>query len=313
MSRRRLLRAAAGGLVATLAGAVRPRSGFAQNGHSLGKAALRDGLTLLTGAGGNVVVFATDGGIALVDSGAPDAGTAVSSAVGMLAGGAPVDILFNTHWHLDHTGGNETCRTPGTRIVAHENTRLWMSTEYYVDWQDRTYAPRVPAALPNETFHSHEPQPITVDLGGEPIEYAHLREAHTDGDIYVRFPDRNVIAAGGAVASGEYPVLDFATGGWIGGLMDATASLIGLADADTLIVPGRGAIRTRADLEGQLDMLGTVRERIEDLMRRGMSAEEMLAAGVTAEFDAAWGDNRERFVTNIYGGLWWQGRLQQSL
>jgi cyclase len=108
-------------------------------------------------------------------------------------------------------------------------------------------------------------------------------------------------------------VLDYATGGWIGGLMDATEKLIGMVDADTVIVPAHGPVRTRADLEGQHKMLATVRERIENLMRQGRSAGEMLAAGVTDEFDAAWGNNRERFVTNIYGGLWWQGRLQNSL
>lgn len=277
-------------------------------------AALGAGLVQIGGAGGNVVVLATSEGVAAVDSGAPEHAAALTTAVRAQGkDGARLELLFNTHWHLAHTGGNEALVDGRTRIVAHENTRLWMSTEHFVDWQDRTYPPRPPAALPTVTFFSSDPQPRSERLGDEVIEYGHLREAHTDGDIYVFFRDRNVIVAGGAVAVDEYPVLDHATGGWIGGLMDSTRKLLDLTDAQTQIVPGRGAVQSRKHLESQYAMVATVRGRVEDLMRKGRSAKEMIAAGVTAEFDADWGMNRERFIKNVYDGLWWQGRLDGSL
>lgn len=290
------------------------RRAFAQSGAgSVAAVEVANGLTRISGAGGNVLLYKGAGGAALVDSGSPQDASALIDYVTATLGGAPVDVLFNTHWHVEHTGANETFARQGATIVAHENTRLWMSTEYYVDWQDRTYRPRPAAALPTETFFSSDPQPIALDIGGERIEYGHLREAHTDGDIYVLFRDRNVIATGDVASAGVYPILDYATGGWIGGLMDATRKLIELSDSDTIIVPGTGPAQSREHLEQQYEMVATVRERVETMMRQGKSAEEMLAAGVTAEFDAAWGDNRERFVANVYGGLWWQGRLDGSL
>jgi glyoxylase-like metal-dependent hydrolase (beta-lactamase superfamily II) len=291
-----------------------PRLAVAQSGaSSLGEVTLRDGMTQFSGAGGNVLLLADAAGGVLVDSGTADHARELADRVAAKLGGGSVELLFNTHWHPDSTGGNDTFAAAGAKIIAHENTRLWMSTEYYVDWQDRTYTPREPAALPVETFYSHDKQPIEVTFGRQRIGYGHLREAHTDGDVYVFFREHNVLAAGGAVTAGQYPILDYATGGWIGGLMDATEKLLALTDADTLIVPGLGPAQPRSFLTMQLEMLATVRKRIEDLMRDGKSAAEMIAAGVTREFDAQFGPNGEQFVRNVYGGLWWQGRLNGSL
>ena len=116
-----------------------------------------------------------------------------------------------------------------------------------------------------------------------------------------------------SASAGAYPVIDYATGGWIGGLVDATNKLLNITNASTLIVPHEGPAQPRSHVEAQLDMLKTVRGRIENLMRKGKSIAEMLAADVTAGFDPQWGTNRERFVANIYNGLWWAGRLSDSL
>jgi glyoxylase-like metal-dependent hydrolase (beta-lactamase superfamily II) len=310
VDRRRLLAAALGAGAAAALGAAWRRSTDAQTAAArLAETPLREGLSLINGSGSNVVVLHTASSAVLVDSGSPEHAAELKKVVGI----APVEILFNTHWHPLHTGGNETLRSADTTIVAHELTRLWMSTEYYVDWEDKTYTPRVAAALPTRTFYSSDPQPLVVEIGDEEIQYGHLPEAHTDGDIYVRFRNRNVLAAGGAVTHGEYPVIDYATGGWIGGLVDATRKLLDLTDAETLVVPADGPAQPRAHLEAQLEMLTVVRGRIENAMRKGHSIAEMLAAGVTNEFDAAWGTNRDRFVANIYNGLWWAGRLSDSL
>jgi len=314
-SRRQFLTNALGvTAAAVIAGGVR-RGAAAQSAASdaLGEVTLRDDLTLVTGSSTNVVVLRTAGSAAVVDSGPPSHGAELAKLVGGRMGLLPVELLFNTHWHLAHTGGNEALRSGDTTIIAHELTRLWMSTEYYVDWEDKTYEPREPEALPTRTFYATDPQPIVAEIGDEEIEYGHLPEAHTDGDIYVWFKRRNVLVAGGVVTHGEYPVIDYATGGWIGGLVEATKKLHAITNADTLIVPASGPPQPRSHLQAQLEMLTVVRERIENLMRKGRSIQEMLEAEVTKEFDATWGDNRERFVANIYNGLWWAGRLSDSL
>ncbi|HEX6999605.1 MAG TPA: MBL fold metallo-hydrolase [Gammaproteobacteria bacterium] len=312
MGRREFL-LAAGSAYAALAGlGAFPRAARGQEA-GVELAELRGGLWQASGAGGNVVVLGTPDGIAMVDSGAPGRTAALRAAMEQRLGDAPVALLFNTHWHLDHTGGNDPFGAAGTTIVAHMNTRLWMSTEFYVDWEDETYPPRAPEALPTKTFYSSDPQPIEVELGGEPIEYGHLDGAHTDGDIYVFFRRLNVIAAGGAVTVGRYPVPDTATGGWIGGLAAATAKLLELADDETLIVPARGPAQRRPHLEAQHTMLTTIQRRMEEGMRKGLSAEDMVADGLTAEFDGEWGNNRDRFVSNVYDGLWWGGRLSGAI
>lgn len=311
--RRRFLATALRAAAASVAGGALLPAAVAQRRGELLETPLRDDLSLITGAGSNVVVLRAAGSAAVVDSGSPQFGNELAKLVRGDLGLLSVELLFNTHWHPAHTGGNEAMRTGDTEIVAHELTRLWMSTEYYVDWEDKTYSPRETAALPTRTFYSTDPQPFTIEIGDEEIEYGHLAEAHTDGDVYVWFKQRNVLAAGGAVTFGEYPVIDYATGGWIGGLVEATKKLLALTNADTLIVPAAGPAQRRAHLQAQLEMLSVVRERIENLMRKGRSIEEMLAAGVTNEFDSKWGSNRERFVANIYNGLWWAGRLSDSL
>ena len=311
--RRRFLATALKAAAASAVGSHLLRDVSAQSAGVLAEVPLRDDLTLITGAGSNVVVLRAAGAAAVVDSGSPETANELAKLVRGDLGLLTVELLFNTHWHPTHTGGNEAMRSGDTDIVAHELTRLWMSTEYYVDWEKRTYSPRAAAALPTKTFYSTDPQPLTAKIGDEEIQYGHLPEAHTDGDMYVWFKGRNVLVAGGAVTFGAYPVLDYTTGGWIGGLVDATKKLLDLTNAETLIVPENGPAQPRSHLTAQLEMLTVVRERIEDLMRDGRSIAEMLDAGVTKEFDGKWGSNRERFVANIYNGLWWAGRLSDSL
>lgn len=305
--RRRFLRGLGSCGVLAAAGA----GGFAAQAQTKSTAvsatALRGGLVQIAGAGGNVVALETRDGVALVDSGAAEHAAALAGLLDERHD-APVELLFNTHWHLDHTGGNDFLAGAGATIVAHENTRLWMTTEFYVDWQDRTYPRRRPEAQPGKTFRTSDPQPLEIDLGGRSIVYAHLKEAHTDGDIYVRFPDLNVIAAGGVVTT-SYPLIDYVTGGWIGGTIDATRRLLELCDDETLIVPQSGPAQTRAHLEAQAEMLTTVRERVEEMAVQGKGVSDMLAAGITHDFDGAWGDPG-RFLRNVYDGLWWGRRLR---
>jgi len=306
--RRQLLRQLGGTAIALASSALAtplvraqaPRAG------SLALTDLGGGLSIVTGAGGNVVVHSGREGLLLVDSGAPANAASLEAFLAERFGNAAVGVLFNTHWHLEHTGGNDTL--VGDRsipIVAHENTRLWMSTRFYVDWEDRNYERRAPAARPNKTFFTSDRQPLTLDFGGEEVTYGHLLEAHTDGDIYVRFPQHNVVVAGGAVTAGRYPLLDFSTGGWIGGMADATSKLLAMTDAATLIVPDVGPVQRRGDLETQLRMLTTVRERIEAIALQGRGVEDMIAERITKDFDARYGEDSAQFITNAYEGMWW--------
>lgn len=291
---------ASSALATPLARAQSPRT------TSLALTDLGGGLGLVTGAGGNVVVHSGRDGLLLVDSGAAASAGALEAFLAERFGGAAVGVLFNTHWHHEHTGGNDTLvGGKSLPIIAHENTRLWMSTKFYVDWEDRHYERRAPAARPNKTFFTSDRQPLTLDFGGEEVTYGHLLEAHTDGDIYVRFLEHNVVVAGGAVTAGRYPVLDFSTGGWIGGMADATSKLLAMTDAATLVVPDVGPVQRRGDLEAQLRMLTTVRERIEAIALQGRGIEDMLAERITKDFDERYGEDSTQFVVNAYEGMWW--------
>jgi cyclase len=273
--------------------------------RALAATALRNGLVQIAGAGGNVVALRSNDGLLLVDSGAPERAADLGEFLAVQFAGSPIRAIFNTHWHLDHTGGNDAIVDDGVTVIAHENTRLWMNTKFFVDWENRRYLPRAPSALPNRTFFSHERQPQEFEVGGQRAVYAHLLGAHTDGDIYVSFPEHNVIVAGGAVTANEYPILDYITGGWIGGLVEATKRLITIADAQTLIVPGSGPPQRRADLEAHVEMIETVRARIEAIALEGRGVDDMIAENVTKEFDAHYRGDSALFIANAYEGMWW--------
>ena len=301
--RRRVLQALAAGVAVAVSG-IHARPARAQSGGKLEVQELRGGLVLVSGAGGNVVLLRTPEGAVQVDSGSPERAADLAKVVAERFQSTP-RTLFNTNWRLDHTGGNESVAPRGSTIVAHENTRLWMSTKFYVEWEDRYYRPRKPEALPNKTFFASDKQPLELAVGGVPIEYAQLPEAHTDGDIYVRFPEQNVIVAGGCVTAGRYPMLDYITGGWIGGLADATKKLIDLSTPDTLIVPDAGPPQRVADLAAQRTMLETVRERIETIALQGRGVEDMISEGITKEFDEHYAGDPKLFIANAYEGMWW--------
>lgn len=253
---------------------------------------------LITGGGGNVVVFNSPEGTLLVDGGSPEHSRQILGLVKKHTGTARVHTLFNTHWHWEHTGSNRALGSTGTRIVAHENTKLWLSTEVYSKWQDRRYGPLPKEARPNETFYTTG----SLAFGGERIDYGYLLQAHTDSDIFVFFRNANVLIAGDVLSVGAYPVLDYSTNGWIGGMAEASRTLADLCDAHTRVVPGTGPVQSKSDLEAEHAMLKTLKERMSQLLAQGMSVEDMIAAAPTKEFDAKWGDPK-LFIANVWHGL----------
>ena len=260
---------------------------------------LTDRLFVICGGGGNVTVFNSTDGVLLVDGGSPEHSKSVLETVREKTGAKRVHTLFNTHWHWEQTGSNLTLGRSGTRIIAHENTRLWLTTTVVSKWQnDKVFAPLAKAGLPNQTFYTTE----RLAFGGEQIDYGYLPQAHTDGDIYVFFRNANVLVAGDLVSVGSYPILDYCTNGWIGGLVNAAQGLMGLCNEKTRIVSGAGGVQSPADIETEHSMLVTMKQRLSHLLAQGMSVQDMLEAAPTRDFDARWGDPK-LFVANAWPGL----------
>jgi glyoxylase-like metal-dependent hydrolase (beta-lactamase superfamily II) len=271
----------------------------AEESSAIASTRLTDTVSLVTGAGGNVVVFRGSEGLLLVNGSLPERSADLMGFLEREFKGQRISTVFNTDWHLEHTGSNEAFRKAGAKIMAHENTKLWIGADFYSDWEKRRYKPRPAEALPNETFYTSG----KMTFAGEPVEYGYMPQAHTDGDIYVFFPSQNVLVTGDVLAVRHYPILDYVTGGWIGGLQQANQALLKVGNADTRMVPGSGPVQTRADLQGQADMCNAMRDRLVKLMRQGMGPQDMIDAAPSKEFDAKWG-NPELFIRNAYRGMW---------
>ena len=254
-------------------------------------------VALVSGAGANVAVLASGDGLLLVDGGAPVASGALQGALAERWPGRRIEVLFNSNWREEHTGSNAAVRAAGGAVMAHENTKLWLGGDFSVDWEHRHYTPRPAAELPNKTFYESG----ALDFEGRRIEYWYLPRAHTDGDVAVFLPDANVLVASDLLSVGRYPVPDYATGGWIGGLVDATQKLLDSTDAKTHIVAAEGGVYGRADLEAQLELCTEVQRKAAEAFRVGMSFADFVASKPTAAFDAQWGDPQQ-FLRLVYKG-----------
>jgi glyoxylase-like metal-dependent hydrolase (beta-lactamase superfamily II) len=260
---------------------------------------LNDHISVISGAGANVVAMSGPEGALLVDGGLEERSGELVKLALKETSAKRVHTLINTHWHPEQTGSNERLGKSGARIIAHENTKLWLGYSNPVPLKDTKYGPLPPKALPNDTtFNSGK-----LEFGSEHVEYGYLLQAHTDGDLYVFLRDANVLATGGVVSAEGWPVVDYNTGGWLGGLVDGLKSLIKVADANTKIVPANGPVITRADLEAQRDMYAAIFDRLGKLLRKGMGPDEVVAANPTKEFDAKWGEPTQ-FVTMAFKSLW---------
>jgi glyoxylase-like metal-dependent hydrolase (beta-lactamase superfamily II) len=285
--RRDFLHALAGGVAVSFSRPV-----FGQANPAATK--LTDRLNLITGAGNNIVVLAGDDGSCLVDCGE----AAHTQEVLKLAGN--VKTVFNTHWHPESTGANDTLAKAGAKLVSHVNTKLWMTQEIIHDWEEKVFPPRAKEALPTETFYTTG----KTTFGGEPVAYGLMPMAHTDGDIYVHFPQANVLVAGDVVQPGKLPYLDFPTGGWIGGMQEAHRTLLRLANDSTKIVPATGSVITKSDLEASLDLLTKIREQLVKLMKRGMGPKDMIEAKAVKDFQTQLSGDPDQFIFTAYRGLW---------
>src|SRR6187399_940517 len=233
---------------------------------------LADDLVMYSGAGGNVVTLGKGADLLMVDTGSAEHTAALLDVVEAETGTRRVATAFNTHWHWDHTGGNELLAKSGASIRAQAFTRQWLMTSIFVPWQDRLYQRRPAAAVPSVGFYGDG----KMQHGGQDVSWGHLWQAHTDGDIYLHFPKQNVLVVGDLLSVGRYPVLDYTTGGWIGGMADANKKLLALCDERTRIVPGTGAVQTRADLQAHSDMLAALRPILVKGIKSGMNGDDMI-------------------------------------
>jgi glyoxylase-like metal-dependent hydrolase (beta-lactamase superfamily II) len=262
---------------------------------------LRDGVAMLMGAGGNLGVSYGEDGVFLIDDQFAPLTDKIKAAISKLDK-KPVRFVINTHWHLDHVGGNENFGKAGAVIVAHENVRKRMSVDQFM----KAFNTKIPAspkvALPVITFT----QDITFHLNGDELEVFHLKNAHTDGDAVVWFRKANVLHTGDLYFEGLYPFIDIESGGSIDGMIAAVTSLLPLIDENTKVIPGHGPLSNKAELTTYLETLTIIRDRINKLVQEGKSREEVVAAKPTADFDAKLGKGfltPEQFVSIVYMDL----------
>ena len=243
-----------------------------------------DTVYMLMGAGGNLGVSAGEDTVFLIDDQYAPMTEKIAAAIAKISA-KPVQFILNTHWHGDHTGGNENFGKGGSIIVAHENVRKRMSVEQFIEAFNMRTPPSPKAALPVITFTSA----TTFHLNGDEIRAIHMPNAHTDGDTIVHFLRNDVIHMGDIYFNGMYPFIDSASGGSVEGVIAASDKVLAIASERTRIIPGHGPISNKAELKAYRDMLAAFSGRVRDLVRQGRKLEEITAANVNAEFDDKWG------------------------
>jgi cyclase len=256
---------------------------------------LTEQMAVVDGGGSNVLAFSTGEGVVLVDGGAPKSFDTIMASLGA---NARVNTLFNTHHHVDQTGNNESF-SKATKIIAHKRTLEWMSADHWIQADDRFEKARPKGARPTETFLTTG----SLKTGGEQIDFGYLPLAHTNGDIYVHFRNTNVLAVGDVSSPLRDPALDYLTGAWIGGRVDAMDVLLALANEQTRIVPAYGPVLSKAEFKAERDMMEEVRKRLFDQVREGDGPKDMLERGVLKGLARSWNDPY-KFLYDAAKGLW---------
>ncbi len=265
---------------------------------------LTDNLYMLVSVGvlaGNVALLAGPNGALLVDDQFTPLVPKINEAVAAVSS-APVRFVLNTHWHDDHTGGNEPLGKGGAIIIAHDNTLKRLSTEQFLDLFNAKMPAKPPEAWPIVTFADS----VSLHLNGEDVEAVHVANAHTDSDAIIYFKKANVAHMGDVFPGPIYPFVDTGSGGSLDGVIAAAATVLARIDDNTRIIPGHAALQKKQDLAAWRGMLISVRNRVTEAIRAGQTQEQVVAAGVTKEFDAKYGGgfiNPTVFVQRAYVDL----------
>jgi glyoxylase-like metal-dependent hydrolase (beta-lactamase superfamily II) len=256
------------------------------------------GVYLLQGAGGNIGLAVGDDAVFVVDDQFAPLTPKILAAIAAITP-KPVRFVLNTHWHFDHTGGNENLGKAGALIVAHDNVRRRMSTEQFIEAINRREPAAPRGALPVVTFA----EGVTFHINGDSVVASHVPRAHTDGDAIVFFTKANVIHMGDLFVSAGLPFVDRSSGGSIDGIIGAAERVLAMADGATKIIPGHGPLADRARLQAYRDMLVALRARIQTEVAAGKTLEQVLAAKLTEPYARDWPAGHERFVRLLHQEL----------
>lgn len=286
-------------LVASLVLAV----GFSANGHAetINSTQLSHNIHMLSGKGGNVGLMTGPDGSFLIDDQFAPATEVILAKVKALGGERP-KFVMNTHFHGDHTGGNENLGSGGSIIVSHDNVRTRLSNDTEIKAFNVALKALPKTGLPIVTFS----QTMTLHLNNETIRIQHTPTAHTDGDSFVHFANSNVIHAGDLFFNGFFPFIDPDHGGSVAGVIAGVDRILALANDMTKIIPGHGPLATKADLQAYREMLATALERLSALKRQGLSAQQAAAKAPLADLAAKWGQgmfSTERWIEVIYDAV----------
>lgn len=262
---------------------------------------LSDNIYMLTGAGGNLGVSVGEDAVFLIDDQYAPMAPKIKAAIAAISS-KPVKFVVNTHWHGDHTGGNEAFAKSDAVIVAHENVRKRMSSDQVIEFLKSSVKASPKAALPVVTFSTN----MTFHLNGEDMVVTHQPNAHTDGDAIVHFKNSNILHMGDLFFNKLYPFIDISSGGSVDGVIAAADRALAMSNDATKIIPGHGPMSSKADLLAYRTMLATVAPRIRQLVKDGKTLEQAIAAKPSAEFDAVWGKGfvpPARFVEMLYNDV----------
>jgi len=251
---------------------------------------VRGSIYMLQGSGGNIGVSIGDDGTFIVDDQFAPLTEKIQAAIRALTPN-PVEFVINSHWHYDHTGGNENLGRAGALIVSQDNSRVRMETRQVVSLSGTVQEPYTADGLPKITFQ----ESMRFYYNGDVVDVVHHGPAHTDGDAAVYFRDTNVMHTGDVFVRYGLPFIDSPNGGSLDGMIDVTWQLAGMIDEDTIVIPGHGQLSSRADLLAYRDMLIAIRARIRGQMDQGRSADQIVAANPTEGY-AQPGAGTERWI-----------------
>ena len=262
---------------------------------------LRGNVSVLLGAGGNIAVLPGRDGKLLIDAGFAGARPQITDALAGISS-EPIKHLINTHWHFDHTDGNEWLHSAGAAILAHMNTRKHLSTTTRVEGWNFTFPPAPASAIPAEVFDDER----TLQLNGTSIALKHYAPAHTDSDISVHFTDADIFHVADTFWNGYYPFIDYSTGGSIDGMIRATEANLAKVTDSMIVIPGHGEVADKSQLAFYRDLLVGTREKVAALKKQGRSLDEIVATKPTAATDAKWGNgfrSPKDFIGDVFQGV----------